>query len=188
VSVTLALPKLFDDVVARMTADAAAEDPPGEVVPQVFGWREPPKTRETARRIVWVPGTETGSAGRIAPARNSGRNPRSLATLVETFHVYVEAVDDTDADDERRQYQIARELFDAWYRAAHLAAHATFGVDSITWVGTENDRNYGAALLVVCHVEAAITDAPLETVDDAAAVLELSELNVTEPIESASAP
>src|SRR5690606_36030836 len=68
-SVVLAVPRLYDLVVARFAADAAASDPPTTPPAQSFGWREPAK-KTSAPRIVWVPGDDSsGDAGPIVPPR-----------------------------------------------------------------------------------------------------------------------
>lgn len=153
-AVILALTKLFDDVKSRMDTEAAPATP----VPQVFGWKEP--ARQPRGRIVWVPGDDSnGNLGELAAARNPGRDQRPLATLGELFTVYCEAADSTDLANERAQYQVARELFDAWWRAAYLAAHGTVSIVSANWVVEKKELRYGAAIRVVAMVEAMIPDA-----------------------------
>lgn len=193
-AIVLALPLLFDSVVARFDADAAAEDPPVDSVPQFFGWRERSKQPGVARRIVWIPGNDdNGDLGDVVgpkyPGKNSHTVGRPLATLAEVFTVYVEGEDPTDPENERAQYQIVRELFDAWYRACYLAAHGTFTIESSNWMKPErSERRYGATIRVVCVIEAMIPDHPLTSVDDTRAVVEVSELDHSETIESAPAP
>jgi hypothetical protein len=160
VAVILALPDLFDAVKARMDADAAAAAI--AAVPQVFGWREPAKRPGKSLRIVWVPGDDkSGELGEVAPARNPGRNPRPLATLRERFTVYIEAHDASAAEVERSQYQAARELFDAWLRAVHLAAHGTYVLEKPSWVINKKERRYGAAIRVLGTIEAMVPDEEL---------------------------
>jgi hypothetical protein len=168
VPVIFALPRLFDAVVARFAAESVD-------VPNTFGTREvsrqgPPK------RLIWVPGDD-GDAGQIGPARYPGRHPRPLATLGELFTVYVVAQDPTASENERAQYQAARELFDAWFRAVYLAAYGTFTVQRVEWVHDKTVRRFGEALRVVCSIEAPIFDevhdvAPAETGAEIATSLE----------------
>lgn len=160
----LAVEHVFDSVVARFASDAAAEDPPATPVPQSFGWREPFKRTGTTR-IVWVPGDDSSSdLGAILPAREPGREPRRpLATLAELVTVYVEAVDLSDAENERAQYRAARRLFDAWFRAVYLAARGAFSIRSSRWVDDKNLRRYGAALRTVIAIDAMIPDEALES-------------------------
>lgn len=148
-TVTLALPKLFDDVGALM-------HDVGYTVPHVFGWRERDK-RSGKRRIVWEPG-DNGNGGTIGPARQPGRNPRSVATLFELFTVWIEAQESSTPENERAQYQATRELYDAWYLAAESASK-NFRQISLAWVIDKTDRRFGATLKVVGSIEAAITAA-----------------------------
>lgn len=186
-SIVFALPKLFDDVVARFALDAAALVPPVTPTPNVFGWRKPAEQMRTSHRITWVPGDdESGELGAIEGARFPGRNPRPLATLTEVFTVYVEAFDVTAPEDERAQYQAARELFDAWYRAVHLAAYGTFKILRSSWHGERTVRRRGAAIRLLCTIDAMVPDAASEIAPvDVRAEIEVAELNHTETMESA---
>ena len=156
-SAVLALPHLFDLVVARFARE-------GTDVPQSFGWRAPQRHTTTSARIAWVPGDPSGHAGELSSARNPGRHPRPLATLLERFTVILSAVDPDAPEDERRQYEATRLLYDAWLRAVYLAARGTFRIVSSTWDTTHNLRRRGAALVVVATVEAMIPDTPQATV------------------------
>jgi hypothetical protein len=175
-AIILALPKLFDDVVARFAAE-------GTVVPNLFGWRTPPQKLVTSSRICWVPGDDSGALGELLPARHPGGNPRSLATLGELFTVWI-VTSDPDAakrENERAQYQSARELFDAWWRAVYLAAHGTVRVESASWVPEKKERRFGAAILVVGVIEAMVPDEEHDSAPvDTKAVIDVTELNVTE--------
>ncbi|AKF06076.1 hypothetical protein [Sandaracinus amylolyticus] len=160
---TLALEYLYDSVVARFAADAAAEDPPGTPPGQSFGWREPPK-RDAAPRITWVPGDDaSGDLGAYDAARNPGANPRALATLHELVTVYVEASDPTSPENERAQYRATRLLYDAWLRAVYLAARGMFEIRVQRWMNERSTRRHGAAIRVVLSIEAMVPDAPFET-------------------------
>lgn len=154
-TVVLALPLLFDAVVARFKADKTCVD-------QSFGWREPQKHKTSRSRIAWVPGDVSGSLGSIDPARKSGdiAEQRSLATLRELFTVHVEADEPQFAENERTQYRATRLLFDAWLRAVYLAAHGTFQVVSADWNIEKSERRHGTEIVCVCWIEAVIPDQP----------------------------
>jgi hypothetical protein len=186
-AVILALPRLFDAVVAHFAAELAEDATP---VPQAFGWREPAKRTGSTTRIVWVPGDDAnGDMGEVLPAKQPGRNPRSLGTLDELFTVYIEAVDVSAYETERAQYQVVRELFDAWWRAVYLAAHGTVAIQSAGWVIEKKERRHGAALRVLCAVQAMIPDAPLELAPvDVRAVVDVEALDHEESFETAEAP
>jgi len=155
------------------------------VVPQVFGWRPPAQRTGQPRRICWVPGKD-GDVGKLAPARNPGRNPRPLATLLELFTVYIEAQDPSAPEDELAQYQVARELFDAWLRAVHLAARGTYTVESLAWVDEKKERRFGATLRAVCTVQAMVPDAEFDSAPvDTEADVTTSLLDVDEHTETA---
>jgi hypothetical protein len=145
----------------------------GTPVPNRFGWREPAK-RGASPRITWVPGDDgSGALGDVSPARAPGRTPsRPLGTLHELCTVYIEGVDASGLEDERKQYAATRILFDAWYRAVHLAAHGTFEIRSSGWVIETKERRHGAAIRVVLAIDAMLPDAALTPapVDTAASV------------------
>lgn len=172
----LALAKLYADVVARF----ALESPE---VAMPFGWRAPAK-QFVGSRIAWVPGDPAGDVGRDAPARNPGRNPRSLATLVERFHCVISASDLTAPESELAQYVAARHLRDAWQRALYLAAHGTYAIESQRWnIDRQNERRFGATILAVCTIQSMVADEQLAAAPaDVRIVADLSELDLTEPI------
>lgn len=183
---TLAVTYLYDQVRARMDADAAAQDPPVDPVPQSFGWREPARAPR-APRIVWVPGDdESGDVGTLGPARGPGGNPRSLGTLHELVTIYVESVDTSAFEDERAQYTATRLLFDSWLRAVYLAAYGAFSIQRIRWVNERKERRYGAALRVLLSIEALIPDEPAKLAPvDTKALIDVEELDVIETMEAA---
>jgi len=152
-----ALLQLFDAVVARFTLD-------NTVCVNLFGWRTPQQKSVTGNRICWVPGDD-GELGGVTWANSRpGQNPRSLGTLGELFTVWIRAADATDPamlENERVQYEAARTLFDAWYRAVYLHAHGTFTVESSEWMIEQNERRYGAGIRVVCSIQAKIPDEAL---------------------------
>ena len=150
---TLALDKLYDDVVARFALDSLS-------VPNLFGWRPPPEKMILGNRIIWTPGDdEDGTFGElVATGIQPGRNPRSLATVQELFTVRILAADTTAPEDERAQYRAVRFLYDAWYRACWLAAHTTFLVVDQRWLIEKKERRYGAALRILCTVQAMVPD------------------------------
>lgn len=187
-AIVLAVPKLFDDVVARFALDAAMQVPPTMPVPNVFGWREPAR-RGVSLRVVWVPGNDAnGDLGELGAARNPGRNPRPLATLDELVTVYLEAFSGATAaiaENERAQYQAARELFNAWWRAVYLAARGTVALVSANWVIDKNERRFGATIRALVSVQAPVLDKPSTIAPvDARAEIDLSELDVTETMRS----
>lgn len=153
--VCLALPTLFDAVVARFETDCTVAD-------VLFGWRKPQRHKESRARVAWVPGDPSGSVGNIDPPVKSGDKPdqRSLATLRELFTIYIEADDDQFPEDERSQYVATRLLWDAVYRAMYLAAHGTFRITSLDWNTDKNERRHGAELIAIGWIEAVIPDAP----------------------------
>lgn len=199
-TITLALERLFDSVQASFAADSIN-------AVNVFGWREPSKhpAGVLSTRIAWVPGDPSDSVGSTGPARNPGQIPRSLGTLGELFTVYISGQDPSAPEDERKQYHICRLLRDAWFRAVYAAAYGTFAVRSETWVNNQRERRHGAALRLVCEIQAPIIDAPpddplitggdgsLDVVDAVAAALpdQLSadiEVLLVDSIESPASP
>jgi hypothetical protein len=172
---TLALEQLYNDVVARFTAE-------GTSCTSLFGWRVPAQ-QVLGARIAWVPGDPSGNAGQDGPARNPGRNPRPIGTLRELFHVIISSSDLTAPENELRQYKATRLLRDAWHRAVYLAAHGTFAIQSETWIVEKNERRFGAALRIVCVIESMIPDEPATTAPvDTSAVIDVSSLDQTETL------
>lgn len=155
-TVVLAVPRAYDAVVSRFADEETVCD-------FGFGWRENMKQLASSRRIVFQPGDASGAVGDVSNARFPGRNPRPIGTLNELVTVFVEAYDATDAENERKQYQAARELFDAFYRALYLACHGTFEIVSSKWDVSKNVRRRGAMLVVVISLQSMIPDEPLET-------------------------
>lgn len=146
----LAVERLYDAVAARFVAE-------GTGAVNVFGWRTPAQ-HALGNRVAWAPGDPTGNAGATGPAKQPGRNPRSLGTLHELFTVTITGADMTAPDDERAQYKAARLLRDAWFRAVYLAAHGTFAIKSERWLTEQLERRRGAALQIVCELQAMIPD------------------------------
>lgn len=176
-SSTFALVRLYEAVVARFAAEGSGPESPTEVA-QSFGWREEPKQKVTAGRIVWRPGDATMGLGTFGPPKQPGRvDARPLATLLELFTCTISAVDTSAPTDETKQYTATRALFDAWYRAVYLAARGTFSIVSAEWVtgnptGSITQARHGGAIRVVVQIDAAILDAPLESVpSDTAAIV-----------------
>lgn len=170
---TLALEYLFLAVRARFIAE-------GTPAENLFGWRVSAQ-QVVGDRIAWKPGDQTGKAGRSAPARNPGRNPRPIGTLLELFTVEISASDPTAPEDELAQYVAARLLRDAWERAVYLAAHGTYAIESQDWIDSAKERRFGAAMRIVCTIQAVVPDAPLLGAPlDVGAVLTLAELDQTD--------
>jgi hypothetical protein len=135
---------------------------------------------------VWVPGDPQGNAGAIRGAKYPGRNPRPLLTLAELFYVEITGVFASNPEDELKQYEATRTLYDAWIRAVYKAAHGTFAIVSSNWLIEHNIKRYGATMRVVCAIEAMIPDSPLAVAAGTAAALQVSELDVTEEVDIAS--
>lgn len=149
----LALEYAYDSVVAAFAADNLLVD-------QDFGWREVSQHNETGRpRITWVPGDPSDSLGAVGGARGPGQYPRPIAQLRERFTVYLFGVDTRDPDNERAQYHVARQLFDAWYCAMYAANTGNFAVVDQAWLNTQTERRHGATIRVVCEINAPIVEA-----------------------------
>jgi hypothetical protein len=179
--VTLALPHLYDSVVTRFANETPEDETP---IPNLFGWRTPTQKEigEGGARIAWVPGNPDGELGELVPAKKlTTGNPRVLGGLAELFHVVINAVDTSDLENERKQYQAARELFDAWWRHVFLTSTVHVKIETSEWLTDKKVRRYGAAILVVCTIDAPIFDVPYEAVStDAKAEIDVEELDNTE--------
>lgn len=170
-AIVLALPKLFDDVIERW------EDEEYEV-PNVFGWRKPAQRQGYTQRVVWVPGDDSsGNLGEFGPARYPGRDPRPLATLHELATIYVEGFDQSAPEDERAQYQAARVLFDAWWRAVYLAGFGNVALLEAAWHSERVERRHGATIRVLLSVDAMLPDLPATTENLKGVAIDLAELD-----------
>lgn len=163
---TLALEKLYADVVARFAAESTA-------VPNTFGWREPKHRGGQQNRICWVPGDPSGAVGEVASARSPGGNPRSIGTLAEMFTLYVEGRDTTAPENELAQYKAVRLIFDAWFRAAYLSVRNLLHVKSMAWMVDRTTRRHGATLRAVCTVQAMIPDTAYDAAEDVDAEVDM---------------
>lgn len=158
---TLALEKLYLDIVARFTTEAPS-------VEILFGWREPAKQLNQgtgrANRVCIVPGID-GKAGSYDGAKRPGRNPRPLATFNESATVYVWAYDASGPNDELKQWKACRLLHDAVIRALELSTRSETGANvqleysDPEWLGP-TERRFGAELRFVLDVESMIPDSP----------------------------
>lgn len=174
-AIVFALPNLYDAVVATFAHD-------GTAAVQSFGWKAPAEQIRGDRRITWRPGNESGDLGAMAPPKWIGKNPRQLATLLELCTVELYAFDRSRANDERAQYQVARELYDAWIRAVELAAAGTYQIVSSKWLDPDRTRGAGAVIRAVFSIQAPIVDLPYESAPtDTGADLTLAELDHSEP-------
>jgi hypothetical protein len=186
-AVVLALDFLFDAVVARFAADAAAQDPPVAPIPIVWGRQKSAQQYPTGPRMVWYMGDPAGALGTLGPARsNAAAGARSLATLNQLFTVELRSAD-TPATDERAQERVVELLFHAWWRAVHTAAPGLVKIQSAEIDTTKKERPHGALLRVVCAVEAMVPDEAYTTAPvDTGAEIEVEELDHSETLEVAA--
>lgn len=173
---TLALENLFNAVVSRFATE-------GTFVPNFFGRRQVDQSARSnpGDRIVWYPGDPRGKLGEYGPAKQPGRNPRSLATLAEMFTVEITAADQSALTNDLAQYKACRLLLDTWKRAVYLAARGTYSVIDSEWVITKKEAQHGATVRLVLAIDAMVPDeerptAPVDTV----AVVATSALDNTE--------
>jgi hypothetical protein len=165
---------LFDNVVARFQDE-------GTQVPNLFGSREPAKKLVTGNRITWVPGDPNGALGAMLPAKQPGRNPRPLMTIEELVTVEIQASDPSSPENERKQYEATRLLYDAWLRAVYLAARGTFRVVTSSWLNDKKERRHGAAIRVVLAIDAMVPDLAQEIAPvDTGANIDVHEFDVTD--------
>jgi hypothetical protein len=177
-TITLAVPRLFDAVAAQFAAA-------GVLVPMYFGWNASSEQLRDAARITWIPGDEQGSLGKIGPPKYPSMD--QLRTLYELVTLEITSADITDLTDERRQYQIVRELHDITIAAVHAAATGTYQIISDKWVpgpGKKQARRFGQTLRIVLEIQSPISAGTMDwearAVTDA--VLEAYELDHHETI------
>lgn len=196
-AVKFALEALFDAVVARfategpwLVAPVLAPPAPGTPVPNTFGWKKPEQQQLRGNRIIWVPGDdENGDVGEYLPARQIGAEPRNLARLGERFTVYIVGEDKTQPENERAQYNAARLLHDAWFRAVWKAAYGTFKFDKPRWYGEAKERRRGATMRLLGTLDAPLPDEIHDFVPaDAHANVTVIEQDQTETFTTEEAP
>lgn len=188
-AITLALPRLYDAVGARLIDEGAlnTEDPP-VLVPlaaQYFGWREPAR-QHIGNRIVWVPGEPDGKIGEFGPPRYPGARPdgRHLFNLPEAFHCYLTAYDSSQPENELLQYTAARLLLDNFVRLLYACAHGTLGTLRAAWYsGGKKEFRAGATILLTGSVQAVQPDVQRATAPvDTGAILQIEVLDLTEEL------
>jgi len=154
----LAVSKLFADVSADLAEHAITAN-------VVFGWRELAKQVNQgpgqANRVVFVPGTvPDGDMGKDLPARNPGRVPRPIATVAEIVTIEVWGYDASAPENELKQYEAARFLYDAVRAAVYRSSHGTYTIEGQNWVTEKTERRFGAAIRIELAIQAMIPDAP----------------------------
>jgi len=167
---TLALEKLYNDVVARFTADSLD-------VSNVFGWSQRRHRGAQQNRICWEPGDPSGAAGSLIGAKRPGRNPRPIDTLEEIFTVYIEGRNLTSPENEQAQYKATMQLFMAWRRAVYLKPidgndRQLVKIKSMAWLVDQTVRRHGATLRAVCTVELMIPDSAYTALDSVDAAVD----------------
>jgi hypothetical protein len=84
--------------------------------------------------------------------------PRPLATLYETFRVYLWAYDGTAPENEMALYAACRYLYDAFRRAAYLSAVTTFVITATKWLTNHTQRRFGAEMMLTCTIQSRVPD------------------------------
>lgn len=148
----LAVVNLYERVSSFLISD-------GVPAVSMFGWRIPAQ-HPYGNRYAWIPGDQSGALGAMGPPRNPGGSPRSLGTLNETFTVLINGYDPTDPENELAQYKVCRYLYDALFRGIYRFAYGAFAVRYEQWVTPRAERRHGAALRVVCELQATVPDLP----------------------------
>lgn|SRR5512133_11179 len=135
-----------------------------------FGWRKPARQQLSPKRIVWVPGDESGSLGKELGATKApitgGPNgaARNLADLDEFFNVQIQAHDTLCPDDELGQYTFTRLLYDMWRACVYRACHGEkrvgqVHIDSARWViNNTTEFRRGATIVVTARIRCPIPD------------------------------
>jgi hypothetical protein len=175
----LGLERLIDAVTAEL--GNAERYPYAAGIQPEFGFKQPPQ-QKGPRRIVWVPGNESGDAGQVAPPRYPGQIPnRPIANLRDYVTVTLTAFDAAAPENQRAQWKAARLLFDDWWRAVYRVAYGTFAIESVRWIKPPTERAHGASLRVVCLIESVVPDADSTSASaDTKASITTTELGVSE--------
>lgn len=122
----------------------------------VFGWRETTKQSNQgagrANRVVFVPGDESGKAGKMAPPKKEGRR-RQIATHKELFQVRVWGYDPAAPNDERAQYRATRALYDLVLNGIREAACGRHVLGDPTWTTSPVERVFGKELVVTVTLD-----------------------------------
>lgn len=136
-----------------------------------FGRRESGKQINqgvgTCNRVIIDP-SDSGTAGKIAPAKHPQRNPKPSGALVASATIYVWAVDVDDPNNELLQYEAVSAFFGrvhgAIVKALHAknvtsrALHGWYEMTDVEWVGDVLERVRGAEWSFVLNVQEDILD------------------------------
>jgi len=158
----LVLLRIFDSVAKRFEEERTD-------VSLVFGWREPQQQGNQndatrAYRVCFIPGNAADSVGTVGPAMYPGQNPSCLGILTEQFRVRMWAIDNTDHNNERLQYQAAMVLFHVVFRALTLCDVPNLLIGMATWIEPDRERLFGQEIEIACSVNHALFDNPIEEV------------------------
>ncbi len=173
----LALPWLYDQVVARFTLE-------GNTAVHRFGWRAVGHQIDS-NRVIWVPGDPNGEIGAVIAPKFPGirETGRPLTNVLEGFHCYITGYDRTAKDNERAQYVACRLLYDDVIRAVYLAAHGNFEFRSSKWVTDKKEFRAGATILLTGTIRAVQPDSPVAKAPiDSGAILDIEVLDIVEEV------
>ncbi len=157
--------KLALQYVRDAIADQFEKD--GTGVEILFGWRAVAQQVLGTRRLVVVPGDDSnGDVGDVGNPKQIGKAPtRDLGELREKCTMYIHAAESLTPEDEEAQYNEARLVFEALYRALHHAAYGRFRIVQARWLTSAKERRYGLGIRVVLELSAPLTDSPLGAAD-----------------------
>lgn len=149
-TVTLAIPHLYDAVAAHFAAEGAQ-------IPMLFGWREAAEQLRSDVRIVWIPGDPAGNLGRVGPPKYPSKG--QLLTVFELVTVQITAAVTAELSTSRAQYQRVTEVRDQFLSALHRSAVGTYSVTQALWMGMHADavRRWGASIKLVIEVQSPVT-------------------------------
>lgn len=153
-----ALDKLFEDCRTAFGAAGRLE---------VLDWGRRALTKQTnqqaasagrAGRVVFVPGDDTGKAGKLGPVRHPGQRPRSIARWDELAQVHVWGRDSISPNDERANYRVVWNLFELVMRAIRESACGRVEHSDPLWTIEPVERVFGAELTFSVTVHGRVSD------------------------------
>lgn len=111
-----------------------------------------------AGRVVFVPGDDTGKAGKLGAPRHPGGYPRAIYSWNELATIHVWGHDPTAPNDERAHYRVGWDLFELTLRALRDAQVGRILMSDPVWTIAPVERVFGCELTFSVTVDGKILD------------------------------
>lgn len=151
--IILALEDIYDKVKTEFA----------ELYPNVvfnFGPKQVQRHITTSFHVIdFVPGNEKGDIGNLVMPMEVGGSPRHLYDIIENFCVYCRGFDNTEPENQMKQYKQTMLLAQAYIACARRQASGLIKFNNWRWnrnVGSE--RLLGGQIIIDCTLRSPIPD------------------------------